>query len=498
VQINWRGGRRVFLLFAAVLPVLLGAAALGAEPASAAPVLTATVEDYNTGGEAGGEVGRVSYTGTWVACGGCVPIPGGGFRYSSAADATATIRFTGTRIDVYGIRERTGGYASISIDGGPPTVVDTYAAASSAALLFRATQLPSSGTHTATLVNLGQRNPASGGYVVGFDRAETFTDSAPSEPAPNPSEPAPNPSEPAANPSGKLWLSGGNGDPTMIPARVHAFCAFRGSPCDIALVYVPRHSWHSVVQPFSLLGSFKNWPGRLAMAVPPFPENVGASLATCASGAYDAHWRTFGETLNAYGRQNSIIRLAWEANGNWFQWSGTDPAQYIGCWRRVADAINSTADPDPILSWEINAHASQNPPSHNPLDLYPGDAWVDNIGIDAYDHYPPSNTRTEFDRQANAMGGITWLYNFARARGKEFGIGEWGVVSGNGVNGGGDNPNYIEWMHEWLTARREYMLYETYFNNCDKGNLGSNLYRPLDGSCIFVNPNSAARYRTLW
>lgn len=70
-----------------------------------------------------------------------------------------------------------------------------------------------------------------------------------------------------------------------------------------------------------LLQRFATWPGRLIIGASPFPENIGASNATCATGAYVSYWRYFGNTLNAFGRQNSIIRLAWEANGNWFPWS---------------------------------------------------------------------------------------------------------------------------------------------------------------------------------
>nr|MDT0664461.1 glycosyl hydrolase [Micromonospora sp. DSM 115978] len=265
----------------------------------------------------------------------------------------------------------------------------------------------------------------------------------------------------------------------MIPEDVDEFCRRRGSPCDVSLVYVGRNDWPAVTRPTYLFDTFRNWPGRLAIAVPPYPERSGNSLPVCASGAYDAHWRAFGQTLNDYGRQNSIIHLAWEANGNWFEWSATNPTAYVNCWRRIADAINSTANPDPTLAWIINAHYSQNPPSHNPLDIYPGDAWVDVVGLDAYDHYPASRTRAEFNQQANTMGGINWLYNFARARGKMFAVGEWGVVSGS--NGGGDNPNYIDWMYEWFVDHQEFLLFENYFTNCDPGNVGSNLFRPFSG-----------------
>jgi Glycosyl hydrolase family 26 len=448
--------------------------------------VTTTIEDT----AAGTGTNQVSYTGTWLACGGCIPAtPNNSFRYSPAAGATATIRFTGTQITLYGIKERHGGIAAVAVDFGLATTIDTYAASSSVAPLFTSLQLVN-GTHIVQILNTGRRNPAADGTVVGFDRAAA----AATAPPPNPLQPPP-----SGNRSGQPWLSGVNGDPLLNPASVDTFCAYRGSLCDLAHVYVARNSWAAIVQPSFAEQNFTGWPGRLLISIPPFPENTGSSLATCATGAYDSYWRTFGTTLNTTGRQNSIIRIAWQANGNWFQWSAVDATAYVNCWRHIATAIRSTANPDPILDWSINAHYSQFPPSHNPLDIYPGDAYVDTIGIDAYDHYPPSSTLDAFNAQANATGGITWLYNFARAHGKPFGIGEWGVAPGSGGNGGGDNANYIQFMRDWMAARAgPGFSYEAYFNNCDPGNLGSNLNRPYSTDCIYRNPNAAARYTPLW
>ena len=303
----------------------------------------------------------------------------------------------------------------------------------------------------------------------------------------------------SANRSGQRWLSGVNGDPQMTPAGVDRFCAFRGDPCDLAQVYVARKNWPSIVEPSFAETNFAGWPGLLSISVPPFPEDGRSNLAACAAGAYDGYWQEFGRTLIATGRRNSIVRLAWEANGRWYPWSGTDPTAYVNCFLRIVDAIRSSAGAAPVFDWSINAHVSQNPPSHNPLDLYPGDRWVDIVSIDAYDHYPASYTLGQFNDQANAVGGLTWLYDFARSRGKLYGIAEWGVASGSGAAGGGDNPGYIQFMRDWMTARAgQGMYYEMYYNTCDRTSVGSNLDRPRGDGCDYANPAAAARYAQLW
>ena len=436
---------------------------------------------------------KVTYYGDWTACGGCTPAtPNKSFRYSLMAGSTATIRWTGNRILLYGVKEASGGLLTISVDTRPTTTIDTYAPTPSNALIYDSGQL-AFGDHIAVVANIGQHNAKSTAFAVSFDRAETYN-SIPDTGGPG-----------GDNRSGQPWLSGANDDPLIDPTDVDAFCSFRGELCDVAQVYVARDSWDSIVKPGFAEQNFAGWPGRLVLTVPPFPEDGTSNLRTCATGAYNSYWKEFGRTLNSTGRQDSIIRLAWEANGDWYPWSGTDATAYVNCYRQVVNSIRSTvtstAAKKPLFDWTINAHYSQNPPSHNPLDLYPGDQWVDIVSIDAYDHYPPSYTLDQFNDQADAEGGMTWLYNFARAHGKRFGVPEWGVASGSGDNGDGDgdNANYIQFMRDWMEARADHgMYYEAYFNNCEMENVGSNLYRPIGDHCLYQNTAAATRYARLW
>jgi hypothetical protein len=449
------------------------------------PVGTAlTIEDtaIGTGNN------QVSYTTGWMPCTGCVLSHNNSIYYTSGTGAVATVRFNGTQIDVYGLKGPANGFGTFRIDGAQPVTIDAYAPASSITLLYSSPIL-SVGAHSLTFTNEGRRNVTSTGNNIGFDRAEVTTGL----------NPPPAPPLWTGLRSGKGWESGTYPDPVMNQTNLEAFCTWRGTPCDFTLLYVTRNSWANVTQPTNLLQTFATWPGRLIIAVPPYPENVGASNATCATGAYDSYWQNFGRMLNAYGRQDSIIRIGWEGNGDWYQWSATNPTDYINCWRHVADAINATSEPDPTLCWGLNAHYSQNPPSHNAMDMYPGDAWVDAVGLDAYDAYPPSPTKAAFDAQANAVGGLNYWYNFAQSRNKLFGVGEWGVASGDGSAGGGDSANYVQWMYDWFQAHAgKGFAWEFYFNNCDPGNVGSNLYRPLTSNCIYRNTSAAARYRQLY
>ena len=96
-----------------------------------------------------------------------------------------------------------------------------------------------------------------------------------------------------------------------------------------------------------------------------------------------------------------------------------------------------------MLDWTINAH---NTPAGVcggvSTNCYPGDDYVDIIGIDNYDHYPWSSSEAVFNRAATDPEGLTWLYTFARAHGKPFSVGEWGVVPTG--DAGRENPDFVQ------------------------------------------------------
>lgn len=298
--------------------------------------------------------------------------------------------------------------------------------------------------------------------------------------------------------SGLLWMSGSNGDPSMEAKYYEAFGQWRGRAEDVAMLYTDRSSWANVTGADTFVfQNMKGWPGKLVISQPPFPQD-GSTLNDCAAGAYDTHWRDFGNALVSNGRADSIVRIGWEFNGDFMYWHATnDTAQFIQCWNHVASAIKA-ADPRALTDWTINSKAT---PSDScmgdPTNCYPGDQNVDYIGIDNYDEWPPSTT-TPFDKIANDVGGITWIYDFAVAHHKHFGVGEWGVVSGAGSNGGRDNPAFIQNMWSWFSVHAAVALYESYFSNSDPGEVDSKIVDNTTGMCGCDNPMASAKYRQLW
>jgi hypothetical protein len=294
---------------------------------------------------------------------------------------------------------------------------------------------------------------------------------------------------------GPNGLSGANGDPVFDTAHVEQFCTARGRPCKVAQTYTDRTSYASMTSGTSwTFEYFADFDGMLVVSQGLVPTGGEAELAGCATGEYDRQWRDFGSLMVAYGRGDSVIRLGWEMNEKTMAWRGIDPAAYIGCYRHAAQNIRAT-NPAVLLDWSINGHGT---PAGlcggRSTNCYPGDDYVDIIGVDNYDHFPWSSTKAVFDRTAAKPEGLTWLYNFARKHGKPFSVGEWGVVPTG--DAGQENPEFIRWMHAWFAAHASDLAYEAYFSDCGAGGVQSSLFRTESG-CV-RNPLSAAAYRTLF
>ncbi len=300
--------------------------------------------------------------------------------------------------------------------------------------------------------------------------------------------------------TGGVWpgdngMSGVNGDPLFDTAHVTAFCTARGRPCRVAQTYTDRASWATMTAgsgwTFDL---FSDFDGMLVVSQGLVPIGASADLAACAAGDHDQDWRAFGSLMTRHGRGDSVVRLGWEFNERTSPWRADDPKTWIACYRRAATNIRAT-NPDVLLDWTINAHGTPAGTCGGvSTNCYPGDDYVDIIGIDNYDHHPWAPTKAAFDRAATDPEGLTWLYNFAREHGKPFAVGEWGVVPTG--DAGKENPSFIRWMHEWFAAHAPNLAYEAYFSDCGKGGVQSSLYR-TDAACL-KNPSSAQEYRSLF
>jgi beta-mannanase len=155
-----------------------------------------------------------------------------------------------------------------------------------------------------------------------------------------------------------------------------------------------------------------------------FEPDTGYRLLLGVGAVTPAQATAIGDNLVAEGYSNTMIRIMWEMNGNWFPW-GTqayNAAQYIAVYRAAEQAFAAVPGNDFSYVWNVSAGTTE--PGRTEFDTYPGNAYVSNVGIDVYDWWGDD-------------GNIPAIVSFAESHGKPLSIDEWGLT-------GSDDPAFID------------------------------------------------------
>jgi hypothetical protein len=218
---------------------------------------------------------------------------------------------------------------------------------------------------------------------------------APSEPSPTP-EPTPTPTPagfPASFFTGPLgaanivpgkttgallgtWLPGVPGwtweqQKQLFPDRQ----AYIGRKYDIAQVHygAPLGKCYSVA-PLSTASATWSADNGYTLVL---SWTHGWKLSEVNAGLADACLAEVGARLAAWGKP-VLLRTYWEFNGDWMNWSGYGDS-FITAWKRTVSKIRAAGGTNVGFMWS---------PASGYYDRafasYPGDEWVDWVGISAY------------------------------------------------------------------------------------------------------------------
>jgi uncharacterized protein YkwD len=113
--------------------------------------------------------GRVTYLGPWsTRWDGAASA--GSFYYTSTTRAAALVNFTGTAVELLAKKGPDRGTVQVSLDGGPAEEVDLYnPVALYQQVVYKPQGTLENKTHTLSIKCTGEKNDASGGYVVDVD-----------------------------------------------------------------------------------------------------------------------------------------------------------------------------------------------------------------------------------------------------------------------------------------------------------------------------------------
>jgi hypothetical protein len=272
------------------------------------------------------------------------------------------------------------------------------------------------------------------------------------------------------------------------PQAILDYEAWLGRPVDKILDTIPSGDYGDATLDISwqkMVGSGWGWfaskwagnESRMVVTIPMLPTQgnygapslgataAGAALASGAAGAYDNYWVQMRQNLINSGYGNNVIRLGWEMNGGWYNWSASfNPTAWVTYFQRIVGILRA----DPKAHFVICFNPTMGYQSYPADQVYPGDAYVDAIGLDVYDqdwngYYPILATDTPAQalakQQAVWTNDIVKAYNphdmldwsnFAKTHGKPFMICEWGCMPLSN-NGGGDNPFFVQSMYDFAS-----------------------------------------------
>lgn len=281
-------------------------------------------------------------------------------------------------------------------------------------------------------------------------------------------------------PANEGWLSGACCLQTL------DWGAWRGDPATVAAGWADvddgnqRYVW--------VLDYYTNWTGSFDLAPGFFVGgDSGENMRAAAEGDYEERWREAMQNVyqKAPQMETLFIRPAHEMNGNWYPWSVTpeNKDDFIEAWRRYYRIIQEELV-DKGVDARVTMGYNKDPVNEmHPDDFWPGDEYVDVIGVDYYDMYPSYFTQQDWDSQyyatrAGGPYGIGAWRAYAEERGKPLAFPEWGTHPGQMQ----DNPFFILKMNEFMRDNAGsgpgQVLYDCYFNAWEETRLHPDSYVP--------------------
>jgi hypothetical protein len=229
---------------------------------------------------------------------------------------------------------------------------------------------------------------------------------------------------------------------------VHDIAGLLKHPVVQAMDFLDGSSWSTIESsPAKVVPGWDAAGYQMTWSIPILP-NTGASLRVGATGAYNRHFASVASYLVAHGQALATIRLAWEFNGFWFTWSAISCRScFVAYWRQVVGTMRSVPGSNFRFEWTPVAGLAPYPLA----EAYPGNAWVDLVGLDIYDEvYHARSGPQRWHALLTETSGLNWVAAFASSHHKALALPEWGL--GFPPAGGGDNPYYITRMAQYIAA----------------------------------------------
>jgi hypothetical protein len=264
------------------------------------------------------------------------------------------------------------------------------------------------------------------------------------------------------------------------PTGIAAFARETGTSPTIATDYLPINAGWSGMDGTGgslnwLLDAWKGTGYTISLGVPILPTNSSGTavgtLAQGATGAFNSYYVTLAQNLVAGGESNDYLRLGWEFDGSWTPWyAGTASAEasFAAYFQQIVTTMRSVPGANFRFVWNPDA-AAFTTSGYSVAAAYPGNAYVDVIGLDSYDQSWATPQTSANAWSSTSLPNLTAARQFASANGKPLALCEWGVAIRSDGHGLGDDPSYINHMVSWMETSSNDVAYETYFDANSSG-----------------------------
>ena len=196
--------------------------------------------------------------------------------------------------------------------------------------------------------------------------------------------------------------------------------------------------------------------------IPRYLEDLHNPLSwetRCAGGAYNSYAAQLGRSLVHEGLGHSVLRLGPEMNGLWeYDYVGDtlqDQRMWARCFDQEVSALRAVNGEHFLIDWNPNACVGNIPFSN----FYPGNAYVDILGVDLFDEScisPP--THYSFQQLANEPDSLVPLERFASKTHKPISLPEWALSRAPLT----DDPGYVNGVGQAFFTRD--FAFESYFD----------------------------------
>jgi hypothetical protein len=197
--------------------------------------------------------------------------------------------------------------------------------------------------------------------------------------------------------AGATMLGAQLGDPGGSDGSAHTYfdqfrTALGESPVIFTTFLDPGNGDWGAVANYSAYGidQMNTWSGAAPVTIPlvgwpmtDYGNNSSSDFANIAAGGWDSRFTAAYNSYVNHGYRTIYIRPGWEMNGDWYPWSVTpsNAAGFAAAFRRIADHAHAYSGAIVKTVWN---------PGYIPgggtdfTTFYPGDNYVDFIGIDTY------------------------------------------------------------------------------------------------------------------